>query len=385
MNLSHQQFAEIFHSADRVHGLTHDFYKYPARFSPGFVRFVMNELSAPGDWILDPFMGGGTTVVEALASGRRAVGSDINELAHFVTRAKTTPLSNQDIEEVFEWVESVKETRKACSTERMTSRPVVRNMPSELIPLFETGRELAGRLKFPRRRLFARCALVRVGQWALDSRAALPSESDCLLELENRVKQMLNGLDELVMSARSIGVKKNKITGFRNLQTHYASSRWLALSLKRRSIRPKLVLTSPPYPGVHMLYHRWQVRGRRETPAPYWMSELRDGHGESYYTMGGRSEVGLKRYFAELRNSFANLRSVLDNDSLVVQLISFSNTDAQLPLYLKAMDMAGFKEESAGNVMCRQIRVVPNRKWYNGQRQDNDASRELLLVHKLKP
>ena len=29
-----------------------------------------------------------------------------------------------------------------------------------------------------------------------------------------------------------------------------------------------LVVTSPPYPGIHMLYHRWQVDGRKETDAP---------------------------------------------------------------------------------------------------------------------
>ena len=329
-------------------------------------------------------MGGGTTVVEALASGRCAVGSDINELAHFVTRVKTTPLSNQDIAEVFAWVENVKKLTLDSGVDCSPGKTLVRNMPSELAPFFETARELAHALTFRRRRSFARCALVRVGQWALDSRATIPSVSDCCDELENRVRRMVRGLNDLVMSARNIGVNKNKITGLRHLRIYPAASRRMALSLIRRGIRPKLVVTSPPYPGVHVLYHRWQVQGRRETPAPYWISDLRDGQGESYYTMGGRSSLGLKNYFVRLRNSFANLRTVLHEDAKVVQLISFSNTDAQLPLYLEAMEKAGFKEAPAGNFRCGQIRAVPNRKWYNSQRQHNDASRELLLIHQLK-
>ena len=329
-------------------------------------------------------MGGGTTIVESLASGRRAVGSDINELAHFVTRVKTTPLSNQDLSEVITWVEGVKRLTSHCGVDGRSSKALVRNMPSELAPFFETAKELAYGLTFRRRRSFARCALVRVGQWALDSRATTPSVSDCCDELENRVKRMVGGLDDLVMSARNIGVNKNKITGLRHLRIYPAASRRMAHSLVRRGIQPKLVLTSPPYPGVHVLYHRWQVWGRRETPAPYWISDLRDGHGESYYTMGGRSALGIKNYFEKLQKSFANLRTVLHEDAFVVQLISFSNTDAQLPLYLEAMEMAGFRESSAGNIKCGQIRVVPNRKWYNSQRQHNDASRELLLIHQLK-
>lgn len=384
MNFSQEQFEKVFHSRERVQGLTHDFYKYPARFNPQFVRFILERFSAPGDWVLDPFMGGGTTIVESLASGRRVAGSDINELADFVTRVKTTPLSNQDISEVLTWVETVKKvTPQTCSGES-DSKTSVRNMPSELVPHFEIAINLVGGLTFPRRRSFARCALVRVGQWALDSRTFTPSVSDCWDELEKRVQLMVRGLNDLVMSARKIGVKKNKITGLRHLRNHPAASRRMTDSLKRRGIRPKLILTSPPYPGVHVLYHRWQVWGRRETPAPYWITNLRDGHGESYYTMGGRSALGQKSYFEELQKSFANLRTVLHKDANVVQLISFSNTDTQLPLYLEAMESAGFREANSGNIESGQFRDVPNRKWYNSLRRHNDASRELLLVHQLK-
>jgi hypothetical protein len=44
---------------------------------------------------------------------------------------------------------------------------------------------------------------------------------------------------------------------------------------------PKLVLTSPPYPGVHVLYHRWQVDGRKETPLPFMIAGKLDGAFES--------------------------------------------------------------------------------------------------------
>jgi hypothetical protein len=51
---------------------------------------------------------------------------------------------------------------------------------------------------------------------------------------------------------------------------------------------PKLILTSPPYPGVHVLYHRWQVDGRKEAPLPFMITNKLDGAGSSYYTMGDR-------------------------------------------------------------------------------------------------
>ena len=80
----------------RVSGLTHDFYRYPARFSPTFVRAAIEAFTAPGDLVLDPFLGGGTTAVEALALGRSVIGTDISSLAVFVAQVKTTSYSDAE-------------------------------------------------------------------------------------------------------------------------------------------------------------------------------------------------------------------------------------------------------------------------------------------------
>lgn len=79
----------------RVKGLTHGFYKYPARFSPAFARSAIMAFTQPGDTCLDPHVGGGTSLVEALSLGRHAIGIDVSTLAEFVSRTKTTLLSDK--------------------------------------------------------------------------------------------------------------------------------------------------------------------------------------------------------------------------------------------------------------------------------------------------
>ena len=376
------EFEEAFRSIDRVRGYTHDFYRYPARFSPTFVRFVLDSLTEPGDFVLDPFMGGGTTIVEAVASGRNAIGSDVNNLARFVTRAKTTPLSNQDIGEIRSWVQKVRIAVANAVPETQPHEVPVRNLPIAVYPFFAVAIRLAQRLQFPRRRQFARCALVRVGQLTLDGRSSVQEMARLSDQLESRVEQMLRGLRELVSAARMEGVQKNKITSARRLVACSAADSTLVRTLRRREISPKLILTSPPYPGVHVLYHRWQVLGRRETPAPYWIADVLDGHGASYYTMGSRSALGLKNYFRGLLAAFSNLRQIVHPEAKVIQLVSFSDAHVQLPQYLDAMNRAGFGETNVGKIESRQMRSVPNRKWYNRSKLSNDACREMLLVHR---
>src|SRR5580658_8960929 len=98
-----EQLLESAGSQAPVDGLTHGFYRYPARFSPVFARSAIEAFTKPMDTVLDPFMGGGTSAVEALGLGRRFIGSDLNSLSVFITRTKTTPLSTNDEDSVRGW------------------------------------------------------------------------------------------------------------------------------------------------------------------------------------------------------------------------------------------------------------------------------------------
>jgi DNA modification methylase len=72
--------------------VTHGYHRYPAKFIPQLAARLVKELSAPGDLIVDPFMGSGTALVEAKILGRPSVGVDINPVAHLISKAKVTPI-----------------------------------------------------------------------------------------------------------------------------------------------------------------------------------------------------------------------------------------------------------------------------------------------------
>jgi len=64
---------------------------YRACFKPQLPRFFIERLTEPGDVVYDPFMGRGTTPLEAALLGRVPFGCDINPLSVVLTRPRLRP------------------------------------------------------------------------------------------------------------------------------------------------------------------------------------------------------------------------------------------------------------------------------------------------------
>lgn len=61
---------------------------YPTQKPEALLQRWIDSCTDPGDLVLDPYMGSGTTVSVAVKSGRRAIGIDMGKEAHEVTRAR---------------------------------------------------------------------------------------------------------------------------------------------------------------------------------------------------------------------------------------------------------------------------------------------------------
>jgi hypothetical protein len=69
--------------AHRLHEIS-----YRACFKPQLPRFFIERLTQPGDIVYDPFMGRGTTLIEAALLNRVPWGCDVNPLCAFLTRPR---------------------------------------------------------------------------------------------------------------------------------------------------------------------------------------------------------------------------------------------------------------------------------------------------------
>jgi len=85
----------------KPHTAIYKMHRYYARRPWNVFKQIIEHYTAPGDIILDPFCGGGVTVVEGLKSKRKVIGVDLNPLAIFITRTEVESLEIEAFQQTF--------------------------------------------------------------------------------------------------------------------------------------------------------------------------------------------------------------------------------------------------------------------------------------------
>ncbi len=87
---------EFWTSKQRAGNALHEI-SYRACFKPQLPRFFIERLTTRGERVYDPFLGRGTTAIEAALLGRVPVGCDINPLSLVLTRPRLLPPEQEQV------------------------------------------------------------------------------------------------------------------------------------------------------------------------------------------------------------------------------------------------------------------------------------------------
>jgi SAM-dependent methyltransferase len=109
---------------ERAH--VHGFHTYPARMHPATAARLVQAYAPAGGRVLDPFCGSGTVLIEAMISGRRPLGVDLNPLAVRLARCKSRSRNHGELEQLLRLA-------RACAA-RADQRRKFRDGPNHRFP-----------------------------------------------------------------------------------------------------------------------------------------------------------------------------------------------------------------------------------------------------------
>jgi site-specific DNA-methyltransferase (adenine-specific) len=264
----------------------HPMCSYLGTFPASLARAMISLLSDPGDRVLDPFSGRGTTLLEARLLGRKALASDLNPMAVALGRAKN---ANVTLEMALAEIDALR-----TSYDRPMYLPEAHVQPDDILLIYSP--ETLAQLCYLRRRLLKSQSDVRAfllgallgvmhGAERQDGTSAYASISmpNTFSMSPNYVRRFVetNQLNRIGRDVFEIlGAKVERL--FRDTAPIDNKGVVAACDAKKLSENPdfaehlgtvKLVVTSPPYLGVVNYAKQNWIRNWLLAPADYFGRE----------------------------------------------------------------------------------------------------------------
>lgn len=317
---------------------------------------------------MDPFAGSGTALVEALLLGRRAIGGDLNPVAHVAARAKTTRLAP---EQLFRLASA--QVELSDRVEALLAAPSLLSLPSEWEP--SAGRRFRG-LKF----WFSEEIALELS--ALKLACTAETDQDCRAVLDMCLSSIVVAVSWQDSDTRYVRRAKDLKPGqatslfLRRLRdargalgelTRETSSSAVVVRADARDAgyadegSVRLVVTSPPYPNAwsYHLYHQNRILWLDEDPWEFKAQEI--GHHRAYSARGGSDESDFQD---DMRRSMAAMSIALRPDGYAVVVVGDSIVRGKLVpndhVVIEAGSEAGLKHVAGYNRA-----INPKRKAFN--------------------
>ena len=293
--------------------LTHDLHPYPAKFIPQIPGHCISKLSLPGELVFDPFGGSGTTALEAVRLGRRALSVDANAVGTLIGRVKTCNLDRTASKELHA-IRSALTTLVVDlpSPETMCDRysrriPDIPNI-DKWFPITSRGelaaiRDRIGKMASEKARDITSLALSRIilAVSYQDSETRYSSRPREIPQGET-IKRYLVALDAIVRNVTQTQAALRY--GVSEFVT--ADSRELTHEVCRQN-SVDLIITSPPYGNAndYHLYHRFRLLWLGHNPRSLGKIEI------GSHLRHQRESSGFDAYAEEIEQSLKGMYKIL--------------------------------------------------------------------------
>jgi DNA modification methylase len=324
---------------------------YPAKFIPEIPGTLLDKLPLePGTAVLDPFVGSGTTLVEAQRRGINSVGIDVNSIACLISRVRTTTSATG-------FDDAVSEVIARASGKKSVAIPDIPNLDHWFKkPVAEVLAKLVGAIKkAPANcrdplRLCLSSILVRVSNQDSDTRYAAVEKD---ITPENVFAYFENACARL---SRAVAARHYKLSSATVLERDT-----LAVTAAEITQPIGAVITSPPYPNAYeyWLYHKYRMWWLGYDPL--FVKEREIGARAHFFKAKHHTADDFIR---QMRQTFALMAEVLRPEGYACFVVGRSQIHGEIIDNAKLIE--NVSAEFGFAPVFRAERVIrPNRKSFN--------------------
>jgi tRNA G10 N-methylase Trm11 len=302
--------------------LTHWIYPYKGKFHPQMIRALLNIMKVKAEeTVLDPFIGSGTTAVEAQLLGINCSGRDISPLCVLQSKVKT---------ESIQAIDEIKECREEATTTFKLSNNAVSTVAKEYNE--NSYREFLHSINDEQVRNFYQMAkLVAVSDSTRRKRNIIKS-------FEKNLALMIASVEDYIKARKELGLRLG------NVDIRQGDAR--NLRLKDGSVQG--IVTSPPY-SIALDYVANDAHALKAMD--YDPDKMRD----KFVGVRGKGETRIELYNEDVRRSFQEMHRVLEKGRLCTIVIGNATYQKQK---IKTIELTIEECEKLGFTLVKNINKI---------------------------
>lgn len=334
----------------------HSIHPYPARFIPQIPRKAILEWTSEGDTVLDPFCGSGTTLLESILHGRKAIGIDNNSVACLISNAKVTKYTNEDIEVLKLFVAEIESLKSIASRDAEVKTPNYKNLEYwfDKKAINDLGRiswkieQLEGNSKILVQALFS-SIIVKISYQDSDTRYARKEykylSGNAIDFFVKKLKKGIKSLEKIVALPKETA-DVYQLDG-KNLE-----------SIDDNSVN--MIVTSPPYLNAYD-YHKYHRHRIHWTDGDVSLARDKEIGKHDTFT---RPNANPDKYFEDMSKCFDEWKRILISGGKVLLVIGDAIVNKQsVPVAERFIELM---EDINFNLDKRWIRKIKtSRKSFN--------------------
>jgi DNA modification methylase len=331
--ISHLKNIDWGFTEDTTRFLGHDLHPYPAKFIPQLPGTFISLLSSRGELIFDPFGGSGTTALEAIRLGRRAISVDANPMAALIGKVKTARVNSESTAELHllhgalrALLDSLPEDDTHLISQFKDYAPTIKNREKWFADsAYGELAHIRYRISILQNETAKDVALLALSRTVLsasfqDSETRYKSVPR-IVPVGETTKRFIKEYESVLKSvARNAAATRYGISNFLTGDIRHLSQN----DIRDGSI--DLIVTSPPYGNAtdYHLYHRFRLLWLGFDPIA--LSKVEIGSHLKHQREGS----GFNSYFSDMVQALTNMSRVLKQGRYAVLVIGDSLYDGEI-------------------------------------------------------
>ncbi len=238
----------------------HSWFKYREGYSSALMKKIISDSNiTDSEYIIDPFCGSGTTIVEGALLNINGLGVDINPMSALISKVKTYSYSNEQIKKIKKYKNDI--TLLKIDNDASFYEDIARYFNEDIILSLTSIKKFINKIKESKIKDFFMLCFLSIIEDVSNRKRDGNGLKTIATKVDNAIHYFINKMDKMLLDIENNPIKRNckfKLISGNALNLH----KYVKQFNQKSGLIPNSIIFSPPYANSFDYFESYKLELR---------------------------------------------------------------------------------------------------------------------------